>query len=241
MAQYQSSLTGPEIDAALTDVAQHNSEAWAVGTRDGVAVTSLDITYHNNAKYYSDNAVGAAARAEAAVPAGTSGAVFFDQAQTLTDAQKEQARSNIGADSLTALRYFQVASLAAVGGAAKYRIFARTRKNSGTTDYASTFAVAGVASWTSAQHGVYIIQTNVRSGSFAANIKAIAPCISTPTFGYYDGGDGYYYIGVYAGTYCPAMTAFLIAASEGFSYPAGVSSYGVLDSAPAGWTTLTIS
>lgn len=97
MAQYQSSLTGPEIDAALTDMAQHDSEAWAVGQRDGDDVTSLDVTYHNNAKYYSDNAMGAAARAEAAVPAGTAGAVFFNQSQTLTDSQKAQACENIGA------------------------------------------------------------------------------------------------------------------------------------------------
>lgn len=97
MAQYQSSLTGPEIDAALTDMARHDSEAWAVGTRDGEAVSSLDITYHNNAEYYATKADAAAARAESAVPAGTAGAVFFDQAQTLTDAQKTQVQSNIGA------------------------------------------------------------------------------------------------------------------------------------------------
>lgn len=83
-------------------MANHDSEAWAVGTRDGAAVSSLDVAYHNNAKYYSDNASSAAARAEAAVPAGTSGAVFFDQAQTLTDAQQAQARVNIGAGSSAA-------------------------------------------------------------------------------------------------------------------------------------------
>lgn len=97
MAQYQSSLTGPEIDAALTDMARHDSEAWAVGTRDGEAVSSLDITYHNNAEYYATNAQAAAARAEAAVPSGTAGAVFFDRSQTLTEAQQGQARTNIDA------------------------------------------------------------------------------------------------------------------------------------------------
>ena len=240
MAQYQSILTGPEIDAALQDMAQHDSEAWAVGQRDGVAVSSLDITYHNNAEYSANNAMGAAARAEAAVPAGTSGAVFFDQAQTLTDAQKAQARTNIGADSLSVLPYFQVAWIAQVGGSAKYRIFARTRKNSGTNDYASTFAVVNVASWTVSRHGAYIIQTNARSGAFSARITALAPCVTTPTFGYYEDGD-YYYIGVYSGTYAPYMTAFLLASSEAYSLPAGVAQYGVLDSAPAGWTTLSIS
>lgn len=97
MANYVSTLTGPQMDAALLDMADHNSEAWAVGTRDGSAVSSADITYHNNAAYYADQANGAAARAEAAVPAGTAGAVFFDQAQTLSDAQKIQVHENIGA------------------------------------------------------------------------------------------------------------------------------------------------
>ena len=95
--QYQSSLTGPEIDAALEDMAAHNSEAWAVGERDGVAVGVSDITYHNNAAYYANQASGAAARAEAAVPSGTAGAVFFDRSQTLTEAQQMQARANIKA------------------------------------------------------------------------------------------------------------------------------------------------
>lgn len=95
--RYVSALTGPEMDAALLDMAQHNSEAWAVGTRNGAAVSSSDDTYQNNSKYYATEAEAAAARAEAAVPAGTEGAVLFSQAQSLTDAQKVQARSNISA------------------------------------------------------------------------------------------------------------------------------------------------
>lgn len=35
---------------------ESNSEAWAVGERGGVPVSSDDVTYQNNAKYYSDNA-----------------------------------------------------------------------------------------------------------------------------------------------------------------------------------------
>lgn len=97
MADYISALTGPEMDAALQDMAEHNSEAWAVGQRNGSAVGASDVTYHNNAAYYADRADGAAARAEAAVPSGTAGAVFFDRAQTLTTVQKRQAMANIGA------------------------------------------------------------------------------------------------------------------------------------------------
>ena len=104
MADYVSALTGPEMDEALYDMASHTSEAWAVGTRNDEPVTSGDPTFNNSSKYwagrsqtYNSNAQAAAARAEAAVPSGTAGAVFFDRAQSLTDAQKEQVKANIGA------------------------------------------------------------------------------------------------------------------------------------------------
>lgn len=100
--KYVSALDGGEMDSALMDMATHTSEAWAVGTRNGTPVSGGDVTYHNNAKYYSDKvstdtqrAEDAAARAEAAVPAGTAGAVFFDRVQSLTTAQQEQAKANI--------------------------------------------------------------------------------------------------------------------------------------------------
>lgn len=112
--RYVSALTGPEMDAALLDMAQHNSEAWAVGTRNGAAVSSSDDTYQNNSKYYADEAEAAAARAEAAVPAGTEGAVLFSQAQSLTAAQKQQVFSNVATPTQDA-----VAAGAMVDGALK--------------------------------------------------------------------------------------------------------------------------
>lgn len=121
MANYISSLTGAQLDDALTQVEQRVPEGWAVGEREGIPVSSSSPYYHNNAKYYAETAgqtvqqaaqqvvedataqaeraEDAANRAEAAVPAGTAGAVFFDRIQTLTDAQKGQAKANIGAGS----------------------------------------------------------------------------------------------------------------------------------------------
>lgn len=119
MANYISSLTGTQLDDALTQVNQRVPEGWAVGEKDGIPVSSSSPYYQNNAKYYAETAgqtvqqaaqqvvedataqaeraEDAANRAEAAVPAGTAGAVFFDRAQSLTDAQQEQARQNIKA------------------------------------------------------------------------------------------------------------------------------------------------
>ncbi len=38
------------------EVSEKNAEAWAVGKRNGVDVASTDPTYHNNSKYYADQA-----------------------------------------------------------------------------------------------------------------------------------------------------------------------------------------
>lgn len=46
------------IDLAQSYVAE--SEAWARGTKNGVAVTSSDAQYHNNSKYYSEQSSASA-------------------------------------------------------------------------------------------------------------------------------------------------------------------------------------
>lgn len=92
MANYISALNGEQMDAALTDVALHNSEAWAVGTRNTIPVSSSDETYHNNAKYYAQVA-------QSAIPGTYTAAVRWDIAQGLAGEAQEQARANISAGS----------------------------------------------------------------------------------------------------------------------------------------------
>lgn len=52
-----------ETNAGLSESAaaqsEEDAEAWANGTRNGVPVTSGDAAYHNNAKYWADEASGA--------------------------------------------------------------------------------------------------------------------------------------------------------------------------------------
>ena len=42
-----------------------DSEAWAVGQRNGIDVQSSDVTYHNNSKYYAEGSAASAANAKA--------------------------------------------------------------------------------------------------------------------------------------------------------------------------------
>ena len=90
MADYISALNGQQMDAALTEVALYNPEAWAVGQRNGVPVTSADETYHNNAKYYAQVA-------QSAIPGTYTAAVRWDIDQGLAGEAQEQARANISA------------------------------------------------------------------------------------------------------------------------------------------------
>jgi len=96
-ADYNIPMTDAQITEALQLMVERVSEGWAQETYDGSPVGSGSPYYHKSSKWWATQAADAAARAEAAVPAGTAGAVFFDRAQSLTDAQQEQARQNIKA------------------------------------------------------------------------------------------------------------------------------------------------
>lgn len=96
---YRTNRTGEQVSDALQQMNERIPEGWAVGAADGVPVSSGSPFWHNNAKYYAEEAGAAAARAEAAVPAGTEGAVFFtvDQSDIVSEAQKAVVRKNIRA------------------------------------------------------------------------------------------------------------------------------------------------
>ena len=102
--QYDSALNGIQMDAALLDMANHTSERFAKGTVEGVPVTSGE-GYHDNAKYYSD-------LARSVIPGEYTDAVRFDinQVPLKTDAERTQARSNIGAGNVATLSYTVVST-----------------------------------------------------------------------------------------------------------------------------------
>lgn len=83
-AQSSAQTAGSEATAAAGSA--EDAESWAVGTRSGTAVPGSDPAYHNSAKYWAQQA------------GGTSDAVKYTP-QSLTEAQKAQARSNIGVTS----------------------------------------------------------------------------------------------------------------------------------------------
>lgn len=93
-AAAQTAQTGAETARAGAETAKgaaedsaEDAEAWAVGQRNGADVPSTDPAYHNNAKYYKDQAQ--------TIAGGEF--VSYGAPQTLTPAQQAQARDNIDA------------------------------------------------------------------------------------------------------------------------------------------------
>lgn len=64
---YANAASGSASTAVASDIAaaqsKEDAEAWAVGERDNTPVTSGDATYHNNSKYYADEAADSASNA----------------------------------------------------------------------------------------------------------------------------------------------------------------------------------
>lgn len=93
-----------------------------------------------------------------------------------------------------------------------YLAFARIKK--GTGNDTLTMLVANYGGLTNANRGVAIVQVFASSGgAIAMTVTQIAPCANSSTirFGYYDGGDGYYYIGVYSPAYRDVLSAIPLA------------------------------
>lgn len=163
MADYISSLTGVAMDQALLDMAEHTSEAYAVGERNGVPVDSSDVTYHNNARYYAQ-------QAQSIAPASVTEAVRWDVAQTaLTDANRALARENINATpynyNLLDNSWFLVNSRNVTTVSTNYTYGAdRWQLNTGSV----TFAVGSMTLAASSNVGQRI---DIPSGTYTASVK----------------------------------------------------------------------
>lgn len=84
----QNAAQDADISAGEADSSAKTAQAWAEGKRGTAQVPATDPAYHNNAKYWAEQARGGAG----------ADAVKYTP-QSLTEAQKAQARSNIGVTS----------------------------------------------------------------------------------------------------------------------------------------------
>lgn len=83
----ESARAGAETAKGAAEDSAEDAEAWAVGQRNGTDVPSTDPAYHNNAKYYKDQAQ--------TIAGGEF--VSYGAPQSLAPEQQAQARNNINA------------------------------------------------------------------------------------------------------------------------------------------------
>lgn len=76
---------------SLAEKQAGNSEAWAVGQRGGVDVPTTDATYHNNAKYYAEQASGENTSAQTARRGAETAATNAGQSATAAAESASQA------------------------------------------------------------------------------------------------------------------------------------------------------
>lgn len=141
------------MKSVIDDLEEHidyarDSEAWAVGQRDGVDVPTTDITWHNNAKYYARYAgeTGVAQLSDELANLSTQAAQNSEAIEAL-DTQVTQNASDIAQNALDVEDYWDTMK--------------NNFANNETTDYASqNYAV-----------GDYLV---TKEGVFCKVIQAIA-------------------------------------------------------------------
>ena len=79
--------------ASAADDSAEDAEAWAVGKRDGVDVETTDPAYHNNAKYYAQQASQAG---RVLSVNGMTGHVLLNRVQFADDLESVSARTSTG-------------------------------------------------------------------------------------------------------------------------------------------------
>lgn len=87
-------INGAETAAQEAAQSASDSEAWAVGQRNGADVDSSDVTYHNNSKYYSDQVSGSLPAIQAEIDAVDDrvdgiGLYYYEETNPITHAKTE--------------------------------------------------------------------------------------------------------------------------------------------------------
>lgn len=124
-----------------------------------------------------------------------------------------------------------------------YNIFARVAK-SATYNY-GTLLISGYDGVNTTRNfaygGVALLQIKNYNNVLMMCVTKLAPNTSDIKFGYYDGGDGYWYIGVYSPPYKWISGVTPIANPTDIARSVQVADYSFTTAAPTGWTEVGFS
>lgn len=169
--QASTSATNSANSAIASSDSAQDAEAYAKGTRNGVDVTSSDATYHNNSKYFSEQA------STSATNAGNSATSASNSATLAESYAKGGTNSRTGEDTDNAKWYMEQAQ-AAAGGAGASDFTGATASANGIHGLVPQPLIAdrakylkGDGNWSvpSAEEASY---SNTSSGLSATNIQA---------------------------------------------------------------------
>jgi len=185
--------TGTEEEFALlmADYAEvaGEAEAWAAGTKAGVPVSSTDPAYHNNAKYYAEDAGDSASAA-----AGSASAAATDATDAHADAQSAATNAALAVNSATAA---EASKNAAAGSASTASTKAGEAANSATAAAGSATSAgqsAGTATTKAGEASASATAAAASAGAAASSVASLAhPYDATAT---YNIGDYVIYNGV---------------------------------------------
>ena len=124
---------------------------------------------------------------------------------------------------------------------ASYKIFARIPVNDVGTVSMGSFLVSGANSATALNRGLYFVQVVNRNSAFTISVSPVSDPYYSHEFGYYDGGDGYIYIGVYRSqTYGASLRVLPITPATDYK-PLEFDNFADTTTAPTGWTKVPIN
>ena len=136
MATLNEGIDAAEAAQAAAEASAEDAEAWAVGERDGVPVTSEDETYHNSSKYHAEQAAASASDAQAAQTAAETAQGKAEDAQTAAESAQTAAETAQGKaeDAQTAAEGAQTAAETAKGKAEDAQGAAEAAKTAADAD-----------------------------------------------------------------------------------------------------------
>lgn len=142
--------------ARAAATSESNSEAWAVGTRDGEPVPSTDETYHNNSKYYAERAAvsetnAAASEANAAQSETNAGISEVNAAASETNAAASEINAASSAEA--ALASENNAAASERNAAVSEANAAESEENAATSEANAAQSESNSEAWAVGQRG----------------------------------------------------------------------------------------
>lgn len=136
-------------------------------------------------------------------------------------------------------RYLEVPSWNA--NSRPYYVVARIPKNTTSSAYWGTMFVASVGPLNYYSKGAWIVQVHSRSSNLTLTVTELVAPGQSVEFGYYDGGDGYWYIGYHSRPYATSGSIFLVGNHGNPARAVQLLTPSPSTTAPSGWTEVAAS